>query len=173
MDRERIQQWVVASSRARPVNVSAAKPSNGTSVQQPGAAKHHQRKPETSSVIPRELLMQGQLAWDIGFNKFISQAESALDVARDTCAALILLEKGTKTSSPTSSTCSPFQPKTAMLFSQYEKSRRAKRHHMVTADDASGLSTASALSDVHSVNNSSRITASSRGFPASSASRHG
>jgi hypothetical protein len=176
MDRDRIQQWVVASSRARPGNVPAqrVKPSAGASVQQPGNAKeHHQRRPETSSVIPQEILVQGQLAWDIGITKFISQAESAFNVARDTCAALIPTEQTKLSSKPTPSACSPYQPNTAMLFSQYEKSRRAKRLQSVTADDASGLSTAPALSDVHSVHNSSRVAASSRGVPPSSASRHG
>jgi hypothetical protein len=178
MDRDRIQQWVVASSRARPGNISAqeAKRSTISSAHQPGSAKEavrNQRKPEKSTVIPEEILVQGQLVWDIGINKIISQAESAFNVARNTCAALIPLEQTEKPPESASLTGLPFRPSTTMLFSQYEKSRRAKRLQASTSDDASGLSTASVLSDIHSVHNSSRVTASSHGVPASSASRHG
>jgi hypothetical protein len=167
-DRERIQQWVVASSRARPGCVSAqrAKPSTGSSVNHSGSAL--EALLETTTTSSQD---QVQSAWDINICTFISHAESAYIVARDTCAALISLEQKKQSSKPTPSTCSPFQPSTAMLFSQYEKSRRAKRLHNLMADDASGLSTAPALSDVHSVHNSSRVTASSRGVPGLSASR--
>jgi hypothetical protein len=80
-------------------------------------AEYHQRKPEAPNVIPQEVLMQGQLAWDIGIAKLISQAESAFNVARDTCAALIPLD-AKKSSKPAPSACSPFQPSNAMIFSQ-------------------------------------------------------
>jgi hypothetical protein len=178
MDRERIQQWVVASSRARPENGSShrVKPSSSASVQQSSSKAQDQRvrKPETSSVLPQEILFQGQLAWDIGFNQLMSQAESALNVARDTCAALMPLDQSKISPRDSKTTISSVhQPSTAMLFSQYEKSRRAKRLQAVTEDDASGLSTASAFSDIQSVQNSSRLAASSRGVPASTASRRG
>jgi hypothetical protein len=172
MDRERIQQWVVASSKARPGNVTAhqrAKESSNASLAA-NAAVRCERKPPTSSVIPQELFIQGQLAWDIGISKIISQAESALNIARDTCAALNPIEQSAKSTKLTS-TSSPLQPNKVMLLAQIEKSRRAKRLQAVTEDDASGLSTLSAVSDIQSVHYSSKVTASSRGVSALSASQ--
>jgi hypothetical protein len=172
LDRERMQQWVIESSRARPGNVSTQrkKPPTRESVKLSGTAK--QGSYETSKIAPQEMSMQNKPAWHIDINTFIFQAESVFNVARDTCAALIPLEQITKTSKPTPSTCSPFQPNIATIFSQYEKSRRAK---LLLADEASHLSTAPAFSDFHSqsMHISSRVAASHRTKPASSASRHG
>ncbi len=176
MDRERIQQWVVASSKARPGNVTAhqrAKESSNASLAANAAVRCQMKpptSPSTSSVIPQEFFIQGQLAWDIGISKIILQAESALNIARDTCAALNPIEQSAKSTKSTS-TSSPLQPSKVMLLAQIEKSRRAKRLQAVTEDDASGLSTVSAISDIQSVHNSSKVTASSRGVPASSASQ--
>ena len=159
IDRERIYLWIVACFYTRPGCVSAqrTKLSTGSSVNQSGSAL--EALLETSTTSSQDVLMQVQPAWDININlnTLISHVESAYIVARDTCSALIMLEQKKQSSKPTPSTCSSFQTNTAMLFSQYEKSRRAKRLHNLTADDASCLSTVPALSDIHSMHNSNRL----------------
>ena len=118
MDRQRITQWLQESSkdenlpRLPPVVVQTTiKPKIRTSAPKP-----------SGELDPHTLLAQGQLAIDIGINRLVNEAETTWRSVFSAGAALIPSDR----SEEISDTASGAHPSTAMLFNQYEKSRRFK-----------------------------------------------
>ena len=174
MDRERIQKWIEESTRADftpEIHAHTNKANTDRSRVQTNPGKEQllqntdpmtsQNEPPVISAFRRPRAPSpGQETHPFEIKRLVLHAESALDFALAACAALIPMERPAEPRAQPSM----YQPSTAMIFSQYAKSRRSRLQPAAGAsDDISSFSTASAFSASQRNGSSVYQSASSRG----------
>ena len=161
-------KWVQDSSSAIPTTHSTVKSDKGSRSIPKTQRKNHNSNAESGDTTLKNqfetLSAQGQLALEIGINGLTHKTEAVWSTVLDTWSSIV----PPSCSSPTLKPAKSPQAKgsnTAMLFAQYEKSRRSRMKHVAGGQDGASLrssaSTITAVLKAERTSSSAPVDASS------------